>query len=204
MGDTVTEFCEDMAALRLQLREAIWDGELEGVSRILDKHPSLINIPTHDFGFSPLMDAVSSSERTPELVTLFLERGADAKTKTEEGYTALHCAIDINGPTCHGQMPEIIFRMLLDAGADPFQRGLYRQNAIEHAEEQLIEVSEPEHKRKFGEQMEQIQKEMEDKMRSAGIPEEYINGQHAIERLRQFDSENRLRESLCAMRGVTR
>lgn len=261
----------DLNALRNELREAIWEGELERVREIVESKPELVNAPTEDYGQTALIDAVGSAERTPELVEYLLKKGADPTARTREGYTALHCAVDVDGETCHGEMPGQIIRMLIDAGADleakqhwgwtplmraivegvadevqalcdagarvdhvfpehtlpeckrgdtmlmaavyepqkvkilmaagadPYQGGLYGQNALEHAQEQLREVSQPDHKREMEEWGAQLLKDQEAYLRSLGTPDEFIVESLMQSRAAVVDSESEPKESLRAM-----
>jgi len=262
-------------ATRNELRDAIWGGEIDLVRKILDTRPDLVNLPCVDYGQTPLMDAVGSTERTPELVRYLLDHGADVNACTREGYTALHCAVDVDGETCHGDIPETIIRMLVDAGADleakqhwgwtplmraivegvedevqalcnmgarvdhvfpnftlpecmrgnttlmasvydpdkvkilldsgadPCQRGLFGQNAIEYAEDKLSDVSQPENKRLFAQRMEQLHADIQNELRAFGISEEYVTGRNAIGHPPECDFESDLKESLRAMRSAT-
>ena len=52
---------------------------------------------THDKGFTAFMSAVSSSERSLEVIQALLDAGADPLAQTDLGYNALHAAIDVNG-----------------------------------------------------------------------------------------------------------
>lgn len=102
---------------KTELSQAIEDGDVRIVRKMLAREPSLVN-ESDEYGFTPLMRAVSSMERTPRLVKTLIDAGADVKIKTDEGYTALHMMIDVNGPTGTGKMPEQFAELLVNAGAD--------------------------------------------------------------------------------------
>jgi hypothetical protein len=97
--------------------QAIDDGDVRIVRKMLAREPSLLH-ENDEYGFTPLMRAVSSMERAPRLVKCLIDAGADVNTKTDEGYTALHMMIDVNGSTGTGKVPEQIAKLLVDAGAD--------------------------------------------------------------------------------------
>lgn len=97
--------------------EAIEDGDIESVRRLLDATPALLH-EKNEHGLTPLMCAVSSMDRTSQLVQVLIEAGANVNAKTDEGSTALHWMVDVNGPTGSGEMPGQIARLLVDAGAD--------------------------------------------------------------------------------------
>lgn len=95
---------------------AIWDGDLDAVRKMIEADPTIPH-QVDDDGMTSLMYAVSSSERTPELVKLLLDSGSDVNAMTNEGYTPLHMLVDVSGPTGTGPIPGQIARMLVDAGA---------------------------------------------------------------------------------------
>jgi ankyrin repeat protein len=99
-----------------EFEEAIEDNDIEAVKKLLDEKPQLLE-ETNTFGMTPLMRAVSAMERSVECIKVLIEAGADVNAKTYEGYTPLHCAVDINGPSCRGEMPSQIMRLLVNAGA---------------------------------------------------------------------------------------
>ncbi len=129
------------ADYQLQFSQALHEGDAGEVERLLEAHPELVNA---DFGRGarPLFRAVHLNR--PEMVRLFLARGADLEAKTERGNTAVHAAAatghtycydlladhqaDPNRPNQEGQTPlwlavranhRGLVRRLLEAGADP-------------------------------------------------------------------------------------
>jgi ankyrin repeat protein len=99
------------------LFNAIEEGDMTAIRELLSATPSLLEA-VNQYGFTPLMSAVSRMERTPELVQTLIEFGANVNAKSSEGYTALHMMIDVNGPSGTGEMPGKIARLLVDTGAD--------------------------------------------------------------------------------------
>jgi len=100
-----------------RLIEAIDGGDLAVVSSVLKKSPALL-ASLDEYGFTPLLRAVASIERSPELIEAFIKLGADVKFQSEEGYTALHMLSDVNGGSGTGEVPGKIARLLVAAGAD--------------------------------------------------------------------------------------
>ncbi len=98
-----------------ELWEAIEDADADAVRRMLGEHPELLET-ADDWGLTPLMHAVSCMSRSVPVVTAILEAGANVNRKTQEGYTALHCAIDVNGEA-NLNTAEVI-GVLVSAGAD--------------------------------------------------------------------------------------
>jgi ankyrin repeat protein len=94
---------------------AIEDGDTAAVRHILGDAPTLVESTNHH-GLTPLMHAVSRSERTAPVIRAILEAGADVNRQTQEGYTALHCAIDVNGEATYNS--EEVIGILVAAGAD--------------------------------------------------------------------------------------
>jgi len=105
-----------------QLWEAIEDADVAAVRRILGEHPELLEA-TNDWGFTPLMHAVSCISRSVLVIAAIIEAGANVNRQTQEGYTALHCAIDVNGEA-NFNTAEVI-GVLVSAGADPKARQHY-------------------------------------------------------------------------------
>ena len=99
------------------LFKAIEDGNIDAVQRMVVETPALLDA-RDEYGFPPLMCAVSRMERTTRLVQVLIEAGADVNSKTDEGYTALHMLVDVNGGTGTGPIPGEIARLLVAAGAD--------------------------------------------------------------------------------------
>jgi hypothetical protein len=98
------------------LFEAISNGDLHAVRSMLVATPTLVALQDEQ-GLTPLMRAVSSMRRTPELVRMLIDAGADVNAAVD-GCTALHFMTDVNGATGSGAMPGKIARILADGGAD--------------------------------------------------------------------------------------
>jgi len=96
---------------------AIEANDFDEVRSLLLADPDLLE-STREDGLTPLMAAVFNAERTPEMIQLLIEAGADVNAATPEGYTALHIFIDVDGPSGSGELPGQIVRMLVAAGAD--------------------------------------------------------------------------------------
>ena len=62
------------------------------------------------------MHAASCDCRTVPVIRAILEFGADVNRQTNEGYTALHCAIGVNGE--NNENSEEVIGVLVAAGAD--------------------------------------------------------------------------------------
>src|SRR5437588_7706894 len=78
------------------VRNAIDESDVFAVRRLLRDNPGLVEA-TDEYGFTPLMHAASWMERKVEVISAILDAGANVNRQTCEGYTALHCAIDVNG-----------------------------------------------------------------------------------------------------------
>jgi len=108
----------DMDPARIEaFFEAVREADLATVRRMTAKSPELIDC-ADEHGFTPLMKAVSSSDRTWETIEILVSAGADVRAATPEGYTALHMMIDVNGPSGKGELPGRIARLLAVGGAD--------------------------------------------------------------------------------------
>lgn len=104
------------------LYEAIEDADAAKVRRILMDHPERLDV-LDDGGFTPLMHAVSCVRRSVPVIRAILEAGANVNRQTDEGYTALHCAIYVNGEA-NLNAGEVI-GLLVSAGADLKSRQHY-------------------------------------------------------------------------------
>jgi len=99
------------------LFQAIEDGDSMLVQSILRKQPRLVHA-RDKYEMTPLMAAVSSSERSVGVIETILKAGAVVNVKTSEGYTPLHMMVDVNGPSGSGNMPYEIANLLVRYGAD--------------------------------------------------------------------------------------
>jgi ankyrin repeat protein len=98
-----------------ELWQAIEDADANTVRRILSANPESLEATDH-WGFTPLMHAVSCTCRAVPVISAILEAGADINRQTEEGYSALHCTIDVDG-VANANTAEVI-GTLVAAGAD--------------------------------------------------------------------------------------
>jgi hypothetical protein len=104
-----------------ELHKAIEDADEAGVCRILMDRPELLEVPY--CGLTALMHAVSCISRSVPVIRAILEAGANVNRQTDEGYTALHFAIDVNGEA-NLNTGEVI-GLLVSAGADLTARQHY-------------------------------------------------------------------------------
>lgn len=84
------------------------------LTKIIDRHPELINKPNRKNGFTPLHWAVMSDQTN--MVKFLLAHGANANATDLYGLTPLHKATAFNRTT--------IARILTDQGADPHAFGV--------------------------------------------------------------------------------
>lgn len=99
----------------VELWSAIENSDAVAVREVLANRPDLVEA-ADEHGLTPLMRAVSHAERKVELIEAILEAGADVNRQTFEGYTALHCAIDVNGEA--NLNAEQVIDTLIKAGAN--------------------------------------------------------------------------------------
>lgn len=83
------------------LTDSVVEGELERAKALLAVGAD-VNA-THDRGFTVFMCAVSSMERSPEMMQLLLDAGADPHAISELGWNAFHAAIDVNGADANSE-----------------------------------------------------------------------------------------------------
>lgn len=77
------------------LMQAIDDADAPAVRRLVAADPALLE-RTDGYGFTPLMHAAGCMARDVAVIRELLDAGAAVNRQTAEGYTALHCAIDVN------------------------------------------------------------------------------------------------------------
>ena len=97
------------------IRNAIEESDALAIRKLLRDYPELVEA-TDEYGFTPLMRAASWMERKVDVIGAILDAGANVNRQTSEGYTALHCAIDVNGEA-NLNASDVIAK-LVAAGAD--------------------------------------------------------------------------------------
>jgi ankyrin repeat protein len=98
-----------------ELMQAIDDADAPTVRRVVAADPAILE-RTDSYGFTPLMRAAGCMSREVAVIRELLDAGAAVNRQTDEGYTALHCAIDVNGEA-NLNSREVI-ALLVSAGAD--------------------------------------------------------------------------------------
>ena len=105
------------------LASAAWCGSLSGVQFYINKLPETIN--ELSAGRTPVLWAISKGRSD---VMIMLEKyGADITKKTEEGDSALACAV------WSGQAKMV--QMVLEKGIDPAETGVHGKTALDWARE---------------------------------------------------------------------
>lgn len=96
---------------------AIFAGSLQGVTALLDVGANAN--ATHDRGYTVFMSAVSSSERSPEIIKAILEAGANPQAVSDLGWNAFHAAIDVNGADANTEESiRTTFELLVKCGVN--------------------------------------------------------------------------------------
>jgi len=99
------------------LLDAIDDGDVAELATLLASDKSLANRPDEG-GLTPLMRVLMGIERDPRLIEALIAAGADPRATTEDGETALHMVVDVEGDGGFGDEPVQLARPLVEAGAD--------------------------------------------------------------------------------------
>lgn len=97
------------------LLDAIDDGDLPALAALLARDPSLAH-QRDEGGLTPLMRVLMGIERDPRLLETLLRAGADPNATTEDGETALHLVVDVEGDGGFGEAPLQLARALVEAG----------------------------------------------------------------------------------------
>jgi ankyrin repeat protein len=105
-----------------ELITAIHEADLQSIKDQIINWPQLLT-STDRSGFTPLMYAVSHYDRNVEVIKLLLDYGADVNASTSDGYTVLHCAVDVNFQA--NENTSEVIHMLVEAGAALEQRQHY-------------------------------------------------------------------------------
>jgi ankyrin repeat protein len=98
-----------------ELRAAIDKHDLRAVRKLVDDSPRLLEAFDRH-GLTALMYAVLHEQRSVDVVAAIIDAGARINTQSCDGYTALHCSIDVAGPARLNA--ENVITTLVSAGAD--------------------------------------------------------------------------------------
>ena len=105
-----------------ELRGAIDQQDVCAVRKLVGDSPHLLEaIDRH--GLTALMYAVLHEQRSMDVVSAIIDGGARINTQSSDGYTALHCSIDVAGPARRNA--EDVITKLVSAGADLEARQKY-------------------------------------------------------------------------------
>lgn len=99
------------------LHAAIEDGDLLETDRLIKAGVDL-NGFTDKYGGRPLIWAMQTENRSPEMIGVLIAGGADAAYTTDEGYNALHYIADACFRDDHVDIPTEIARVLVENGCD--------------------------------------------------------------------------------------
>ncbi|WP_419192353.1 ankyrin repeat domain-containing protein [Engelhardtia mirabilis] len=99
------------------LQDAIDDGDVAALGRLLAADRALAN-RRDEGGLTPLMRVLMGIDRDPRMIEALLAAGADPNATTEDGETALHLIVDVEGDGGFGDEPVQLARPLVDAGAE--------------------------------------------------------------------------------------
>jgi ankyrin repeat protein len=104
-----------------ELRVAIDQGDACRVRELVDA-PDLLEA-TDRRGLTPLMYAVVHERRSIDVVSAIIDAGASINARSSDGYTALHCSIDVVGSARLNA--KSVIAKLVSAGADLEARQKY-------------------------------------------------------------------------------
>jgi len=89
---------------------------------------------THDRGYTVFMSAVSSSERSTDVMQLIIDAGADPHAVIELGWNAFHAAVDVNGYEANtDESVRSTFEFLRRLGVDINHRNINGATPLTHA-----------------------------------------------------------------------
>jgi len=98
-----------------RLFSAIDDCDVSTMRQLIEANPLLLN-QVDSIGATALMHAVGGINRDIAIIQLLLDSGAAVNCQTREGYSALHCAIDVGFEA--NLICREVFALLVGAGAD--------------------------------------------------------------------------------------
>ncbi|MEO0649753.1 MAG: hypothetical protein AAFZ65_03635, partial [Planctomycetota bacterium] len=97
------------------LFDAIDDGDIDATLEHLKHARGLLEL-RDEGGMTPLLRAAVGLTRDPALIAALLDAGADPRATTDDGETALHLLVDVEGDSGFGDEPLLLLRPVVDAG----------------------------------------------------------------------------------------
>jgi len=108
------------------------DGNVERAAGLLAAGANVHS--THDRGYTVFMSAVSSPERSIDMMQLIIGAGGNPHAVTELGWNAFHAAVDVNGYEANTEESvRSTLEFLHRLGVDTNHRNIHNVTPLMHA-----------------------------------------------------------------------